>query len=84
MLGWFEAEAVDFVASLPPADGSGFAGEIQLFAPQPRGTRAGRAAVEAKMLLGGGRYGGVFAMVGQKRARTIAARTTLEGSGLTH
>jgi SAM-dependent methyltransferase len=84
VLGWFEAEAVDFVASLPPADGSGFAGEIQLFAPQPRGTRAGRAAVEAKMLLGGGRYGGVFAMVGQKRARTIAARTTLEGSGLTH
>jgi SAM-dependent methyltransferase len=67
VLGWFDAAAVDFAASLPPADGSGFAPNFQLFAPHPRGTRAGRAAVQTKMLLGGGSYGGVFVMVGRKR-----------------
>jgi SAM-dependent methyltransferase len=70
VLGWFDAAGVEFVASLPPADGSFFAGDIPLFTPQPRGTRAGRAAVEARMLLAGGSHGGVFVMVGQKRCQT--------------
>ena len=67
VLGWFDAAGVDFVSSLPPADGSAFAGDIQLFAQQPRSTPARHAAVQAKMLLAGGSYGGVFVMVGRKR-----------------
>jgi SAM-dependent methyltransferase len=67
VLGWFDAAGVDFVSSLPPADGSAFANDIQLFAPQPRSTSAGHAAAEARMLFAGGSYGGVFVMVGRKR-----------------
>jgi SAM-dependent methyltransferase/uncharacterized protein YbaR (Trm112 family) len=73
VLQWFDAEGVDFVSSLPPANGSPFAGDIQLFAPRPLGTTAGRAAAQAKMLLAGGRYGGVFVMVGRKRGRAPAS-----------
>jgi hypothetical protein len=67
VLGWFDAAGVDFVSSLPPADGSAFANDIRLFAPQPRSTSAGHAAAEARMLFAGGSYGGVFVMVGRKR-----------------
>jgi hypothetical protein len=67
VLGWFDAAGVELMASLPPADGSAFAGDIRLFAPQPRGGTAGRAVAQAKMLLAGGSYGGVFVMVGRKR-----------------
>ena len=69
VLGWFDAAAVDFVGSLPPADGSALPRDIELFATQPRGTRAARAAAQARMLLAGGSYGGVFVMVGQKRGK---------------
>jgi SAM-dependent methyltransferase len=79
VLGWFGAAGVDFVSSLPPADGSLFPRDIQLFAPQPRGTGAGHAVAQAKMLLAGGSYGGVFVMVGRKRARTIARARTAPG-----
>jgi SAM-dependent methyltransferase len=67
VLGWFDAAGVDYMAGLPPADGSALAGDIRLFAPQPRGSSAGHAAAQAKMLLAGGSYGGVFVMIGRKR-----------------
>ena len=72
VLGWFDAAGVDFIASLPPADGSRFAADLRLFSPPRRGTRLHHAAVEAGMLVGGGRYGGVFVMIGRKRPPLLA------------
>lgn len=73
VLGWFDAADVDFVTSLPPADGSAFAKGLPLLAPHRRGNAMLHALVEARLLLAGGRYGGVFIVVGRKRGPSAPA-----------
>jgi SAM-dependent methyltransferase len=68
VLGWFDACGVDFLSSIPAADGSLFTSSTQLFEPHGRGTAALRAATQLQMLLTGGRDGGLFIMIGHKRA----------------
>jgi SAM-dependent methyltransferase len=67
VLGWFDAVGVDFLSSIPAADGSPFTNDSRVFAPHPRATAAGRWATQLQMLLTGGRDGGLFIMIGRKR-----------------
>lgn len=69
VLGWFDAGGVDFLSSIPAADGSPFSPATRLFEPHPRGTSTKRLAMQLKMLLSGGRDGGLFIMIGRKRAQ---------------
>jgi SAM-dependent methyltransferase len=65
-LGWFDTAGVDFLSSIPAADGSPFTNHTRLFAPHPRATRTSRWATQLQMLLTGGRDGGLFIMIGRK------------------
>jgi SAM-dependent methyltransferase len=67
VLGWFDASAVDFLSSVPAADGSPFTSTTRLFEPHSRGISTVRAATQLQMLLTGGRDGGLFIMIGRKR-----------------
>jgi SAM-dependent methyltransferase len=67
VLGWFDAAGVEFVSALPPADGTAFAGDLRLFSAQAHGSLVSRVSVQTKLLLEGGRDGGVFIMIGRKR-----------------
>ena len=67
VLGWFEGGGVDFLSSIPAADGSSFTNDTRLFEPHPRATTIGRWATQMQMLLTGGRDGGLFIMIGRKR-----------------
>ncbi len=66
-LGWFDANGVEFLSSVPPADGSNYTAANALFERQPRGGSLQHLSTELKMLLDGGRDGGLFIMIGQKR-----------------
>jgi SAM-dependent methyltransferase len=66
-LGWFDANGIDFLSSVPPADGSDFTSDIRMFQPQHRGSALQHWSTELKMLLEGGRDGGLFIMIGRKR-----------------
>ena len=67
VLDWFDTSAVDFLSSVPAADGSPFTSTTRLFEPHSRGTITVRAATQLQMLLTGGRDGGLFVMIGRKR-----------------
>jgi len=67
VLGWFDAAGLDFLSSIPAADGSPFTTDTRLFEPHPRATTTGRWATQLQMLLTGGRDGGLFIMIGRKR-----------------
>jgi SAM-dependent methyltransferase len=67
VLRWFDAAAVDFVASIPPVAGTPAAAALSLFEPQGHSTAARRLALQLGMLLAGGRDGGLFIVVGRKR-----------------
>lgn len=67
VLGWFDEAGIDFLSSVPAADGSPFTSTTRLFEPHSRGTVTLRAATQLQMLLTGGRDGGLFVMIGRKR-----------------
>jgi len=67
VLGWFDDTGVDFLSSIPAADGSAFTHGTQLFAPQARATKTGRRLTQLQMAMTGGRDGGLFIMIGRKR-----------------
>jgi SAM-dependent methyltransferase len=67
VLGWFDASGVDFLSSVPAADGSPFTSTTRLFEPHSRATVTIRVATQLQMLLTGGRDGGLFIMIGRKR-----------------
>jgi hypothetical protein len=66
VLDWFDTAGVDFLSSIPAADGSAFTNDTKLFEPHPRAAAAGRWATQSQMLLTGGRDGGLFIMIGRK------------------
>jgi SAM-dependent methyltransferase len=68
VLGWFDTAGIDFLSSIPAADGSPFTISTRLFEPHSRGTMTVRLATQLQMLLTGGRDGGLFIMIGRKRA----------------
>jgi hypothetical protein len=65
--GWISAGGVDFLSSIPAADGNPFTQATRQFEPHPRGAATVRAATQLQMLLTGGRDGGLFIMIGRKR-----------------
>lgn len=68
VLGWFDRVGVEFVNSIPKAVASqSFSADERLFEPQPRGSAIDHFLVQAGMLLGGGREGGLFVMIGRKK-----------------
>jgi SAM-dependent methyltransferase len=67
VLGWFDTDGIDFLSSIPAADGSPFTNSTRLFEPHSRGAVTVRLAAQLQMLLTGGRDGGLFIMIGRKR-----------------
>jgi SAM-dependent methyltransferase len=67
VLHWFDASGVDYLSSVPAADGSPFTSNTRLFEAHSRSTLTMRAATQLQMLLTGGRDGGLFVMIGRKR-----------------
>jgi SAM-dependent methyltransferase len=68
VLGWFDRCSVEFLSGVPGCTpGEGLAPREDLFAPHARGSRVDHFAVQARMMLSGGREGGFFTMIGRKR-----------------
>jgi SAM-dependent methyltransferase len=67
VLGWFDALGVEFLSSIPAADGSPFTNDTRLFEPHPCATTTRRWVTQMQMLLTGGHDGGLFIMIGRKR-----------------
>ena len=67
VLGWFDANGIEFLSSIPAADGSPFALTTRMFEPHPRGTMTVRVATQLEMLLTGGRDGALFVMIGRRQ-----------------
>ncbi|HEY1430608.1 MAG TPA: class I SAM-dependent methyltransferase [Stellaceae bacterium] len=67
VLGWFDASGVDFMSSIPGADGLPITDQTQFFESHPRGSMALRAAVQLNLLMTSGRDAGLFVMIGRKR-----------------
>jgi SAM-dependent methyltransferase len=68
LMGWFHQAGFDITASLPTIGDIEFSEDTALFEPMPTGTRLGRLASELEMLLTGGRDGGLYIMIGRRRA----------------
>ncbi len=69
VLRWFERSGVEFVNSIPKCAAAGaFSPQEGLFELTPRGTPLDHFIVQSGMLLGGGREGGFFIMIGRKKA----------------
>lgn len=65
---WFDQSGVEFVNSIPKANAfEPFSQEEKLFKQNPRGTWLDHFFVQLDMLLQGGREGGFFIMIGQKK-----------------
>ena len=78
VLGWFEDNRVDFVSSIPAADGNPFTASTRLFEPHPRGTGSIRLAVQLEMLLTGGvATKAVQLMIGRSKSPVIAGEAIL-------
>lgn len=69
VLGWFDEHGFDFVNAVPKLRPfEPLADDEELFTPRPRGNALDHFLVQAGMLLGGGREGGLFVMIGRKRS----------------
>ena len=69
VLRWFDESGVEFVASIPRCVATeSFSANERLLAPRGRGSAFDRLVVQLGMLLGGGREGGFFTMIGRKKA----------------
>jgi SAM-dependent methyltransferase len=68
VLRWFDESNVTFLSSVPAADGATCSSDTPLFEPRPPGSALIHIAAELEMLLTGGRDGGLFIMIGRKRA----------------
>lgn len=68
VLRWFDECSIEFLNGVPRCTaGPEFSADETLFTPQPRGGALDHFLVQARMLLGGGREGGFFTMIGRKR-----------------
>lgn len=67
VMHWFEESGFEFTNSIPEIMSSGeSAGHTELFSKNSHGTSMDRFLVQINMLLGGGREGGFFIMIGKK------------------
>ncbi len=68
VLLWFERNQVEFLSSIPSIGDVEFDESEPIFAPHRLGTRLDRLSTEIEMLLSGGTDGGLYVMIGRKRA----------------
>lgn len=68
LIGWFESNGFEFLASIPKVKSDPFATDEKLFEPHDKGTRVTRLLAEIEMLLKGGVDGGLYIMIGRKTA----------------
>jgi hypothetical protein len=69
VLAWFDQFAVEFINSIPKAVvRKSSSSDEKLFEPNRQGTRVDRFWVQVRMLLEGSREGGLFVMIGRKKA----------------
>jgi SAM-dependent methyltransferase len=67
VLHWFERTGFEFVNSIPKATAfDSFSASEKLFETHPAGTRFDHFVAQAGLLLGGGKEGGFFVMIGRK------------------
>jgi hypothetical protein len=70
VLDWFDACNIDFINGIPKPEVLGrFTADEQLFWPNRRGNALDHLVAQLGMFLKGGREGGLFVMIGRKRAR---------------
>lgn len=68
VLHWFEECGFEFCNSIPKATiGEPFAQNEQLFAPHPSGTQLDHFLIQFSLCISGGKEGGFFVMIGQKK-----------------
>lgn len=67
VLRWFDSSGFQFVSSIPSTDGAPITSAHRLFQRHSRATPLDRLAIQLRMLLAGGRDGGLFVMIGRKR-----------------
>ena len=67
--GWFDRSGIDTLFSIPPTGGEAFTEQTRLFGTRPPRARLDNVVAELEMLLTGGRDGGLYMMIGRKRAR---------------
>jgi SAM-dependent methyltransferase len=72
-LEWFNAGGYEFCMSIPKIDGSPFGEQERLFELHSPGTRLSRWLTEIEMLLGGGRDGALYIMIGRKSGTAASA-----------
>ncbi|HLI64213.1 MAG TPA: class I SAM-dependent methyltransferase [Terriglobales bacterium] len=65
VLGWFDTAGFEFMSSIPASDGAAVDSAYRLFEAHPRGSALDRLAVQLRMLLEGGKDGGLFVMIGR-------------------
>jgi SAM-dependent methyltransferase len=65
---WFSISGIDLLFTIPPVGGEDFTEETPLFNARPPRGRLEYLVSELEMLLAGGKDGGLFIMIGRKRA----------------
>jgi len=65
---WFDRSGIDMLLAIPPVGGEQFTEETALFRTRSRSGRIDHVVTELAMLLSGGRDGGLYMMIGRKRA----------------
>jgi len=68
VLGWFNATGYDFMSCVPTIGDVEFSDEMRLFEHRPPGRSLDRLSTELEMLSTGSLEGGLFVMIGRKRA----------------
>ena len=64
---WFDRCGITLLLTIPPVGGEQFTEDTELFRPHPKSRRVDHIASELGMLLGGGKDGGLFMMIGRKQ-----------------
>jgi len=68
---WFDANGFEFLFSVPKPDLGVFTADEKLFEPHDRGTSATRFLTEAGLALRRGDAGGLFIMIGRRKAEPL-------------
>ena len=66
---WFGRSGIELLLAIPPVGAESFTEDTQLFNARPPCSRLDYFVSELEMLLTGGKDGGLYMMIGRKKAR---------------